>query len=77
MGFLDCVVEESDLRFTAVQQEEILRIIGEVLGGEGVMQGMEREGDGNWEERVRNGVEAMNVEGKGFDCWDGVESEQL
>ena len=43
LGLLDCVVEECDERFTAEQQDEIVAIIGNVLGrdegeadGEGV-----------------------------------------
>ena len=35
LGLLDCVVEECDERFTAEQQGEIVRIIGDVLGREG------------------------------------------
>ncbi|MCJ1473724.1 hypothetical protein MMC13_002375 [Lambiella insularis] len=33
LGLLDCVVEECDERFSEEQQEAILRIVGEVLGG--------------------------------------------
>lgn len=32
LGLLDCVVEECDLRFTEDEQEQILGIIGRVLG---------------------------------------------
>lgn len=32
LGLLDCVIEECDERFSAEQQEEILGVIGEVLG---------------------------------------------
>ena len=32
LGLLDCVVEECDERFTAEQQDEIVAIIGNVLG---------------------------------------------
>ena len=32
LSLLDCVVEQCDERFTAEQQDEILRIIGNVLG---------------------------------------------
>lgn len=39
LGFLDCVVEECDLRFSQEEQEEILRVVGECLEGEG--EGME------------------------------------
>ncbi|KAK3170650.1 hypothetical protein OEA41_002732 [Lepraria neglecta] len=34
LTLLDCVVEECDERFTQERQEEILRIVQEVLGGE-------------------------------------------
>ncbi len=34
LTLLDCVVEECDERFSAQRQEEILRIIGDVLGRE-------------------------------------------
>lgn len=32
LGLLDCVVEECDLRLSEEEQEEILRIVAEVLG---------------------------------------------
>ena len=32
LGFLDCVVEECDERFTGEQQQEIIGVIAEVLG---------------------------------------------
>ena len=32
LGFLDCVIEECDERFTGEQQVEILAVIAEVLG---------------------------------------------
>lgn len=35
LGLLDCMVEECDERFTAEQQDEIVAIIGDVLGSEG------------------------------------------
>ena len=41
-SLLDCVVEECDERFSAEQQEEILRIVGDVLGrdeGEEIEEG--------------------------------------
>lgn len=41
LGFLDCVVEECDLRFSQEEQEEILRVVGECFGGEGEGEGME------------------------------------
>lgn len=33
VGLLDCVVEECDIRFSAEEQEGMLRVVGEVLGG--------------------------------------------
>lgn len=44
LGLLDCMVEECDERFTAEQQDEIVGIIGDVLGGE---EGGEANGEGN------------------------------
>ena len=35
LGLLDCVVEECDERFSIEQQDEIVKIIGDVLGREG------------------------------------------
>lgn len=43
LGLLDCMVEECDERFTAEQQDEIVGIIGDVLGSEG----REANGEGN------------------------------
>lgn len=43
LGLLDCMVEECDERFTAEQQDEIVGIIGDVLGSEGG----EVNGEGN------------------------------
>ena len=34
LGLLDCVVEECDERFSPERQEEILRIVSDVLGRE-------------------------------------------
>lgn len=42
LGLLDCVVEECDERFTTEQQDEIVRIVGHVLGREG--DGVEENG---------------------------------
>lgn len=33
LSLLDCVVEECDERFSQEQQEGIVRVVGEVLGG--------------------------------------------
>ena len=33
LGTLDCVIEECDQRFSAEQQEEILDVVRDVLGG--------------------------------------------
>lgn len=51
LGLLDCVVEECDERFSAESQEEIVRVVGDVLGREGEgdgegMNGGEGDGDG-------------------------------
>ena len=35
LALLDCIIEECDERFTEQEQEKILEIVGEVLGGEG------------------------------------------
>lgn len=40
LTLLDCVVEECDERFTQERQEEILRIVRDVLGGEEGMNGV-------------------------------------
>ena len=57
-GFLDCVIEECDMRFSAEEQEDILRIVGECIGGEGegmeVENGISRGGKENGN-GVRNG----------------------
>ena len=55
LGLLDCVVEECDERFTAERQDEIVKIVGDVLG---------REGDGD-------GVNGDGVNGVGVDGVDG------
>ena len=34
LALLDCIVEECDERFTEQDQERILEIVGEVLGGD-------------------------------------------
>lgn len=44
-GVLDCVVEELDQRFSEGEQEAILGIVREVLGGVEVGEG-DGEGDG-------------------------------
>lgn len=64
LGLLDCVVEECDERFTSEQQDEIVGIVGDVLG---------REGDGgeNGGDVGRGGVSGENEDGNG-DGTDGV-----
>ena len=57
LGLLDCVVEECDERFTAERQDEILKVIGDVLGRGG--------GDGG--EEGTNGVHGEAVNGRGMD----------
>ena len=62
LGLLDCVVEECDERFTAEQQDEIVAIIGNVLGRD------EGEADGEGANGIygevanRNGTNASNGE---------------
>ena len=47
-SLLDCVVEECDERFSTEQQDEILRIVRDVLGGDEEQgEGEERNGDGD------------------------------
>ena len=48
---LDCVVEDLDERFSDEEQQEILRIIGEVLGKENGVDGQGKEGDGRQDEQ--------------------------
>ncbi|MCJ1244803.1 hypothetical protein MMC30_002003 [Trapelia coarctata] len=68
LGFLDCVVEECDLRFSAEEQEEILRVVGECIGGQGMDVDVDGE-DGVNEEGKENGkgeeaqAGEMNVDG--------------
>ena len=47
LGLLDCVVEECDDRFTGERQQEILEIIGNVLGREPRVQGSGQAPDTN------------------------------
>ena len=54
LTLLDCVVEECDERFSQKQQEEILRIVGEVLGGEGA--GGNENGGGETANGIENGA---------------------
>lgn len=56
LGLLDCVVEECDERFSAERQDEIVRIVGDVLGREG--EGMNGDGE-------RNGVGGEGGGGEG------------
>lgn len=57
LGLLDCVVEECDLRFTEEEQEQILEIIGRVLGD---ADSMDVDGGG---EANANGDGGGDVEG--------------
>lgn len=59
LGLLDCVVEECDERFSTERQDEILEIIGDVLGREGA--GAESGGEVNG--NAVNGVNGVNGEG--------------
>ena len=62
LGLFDCVVEECDERFTAEQQDEIVAIIGNILGRE------ERDADGEGANGVygevanENGTSGSNEE---------------
>ena len=65
LGLLDCVVEECDERFSTERQDEIVGIVGDVLG---------REGDGEGE--VGDGVDGDGSgSGGGGDEMDGVEGD--
>jgi len=73
LGFLDCVVEECDLRFSQEEQEEILRVVGECVGGDGegvdvdggeeVNRGQREDGDGGGKE-ANGEVEQPDVDGE-------------
>lgn len=62
LGLLDCVVEECDERFTTEQQDEIVGIVGDVLGKEG-----ERGENGGGS----NGVNGEVVNGDGMNGVNG------
>ncbi|KAL9063233.1 MAG: hypothetical protein Q9161_009574 [Pseudevernia consocians] len=68
LGLLDCVVEECDERFSAEQQGEIVRIIGDVLGREGE-NGGEVNGGGT------HGINGANGDGAHADEMDEDEDE--
>ena len=62
LGLLDCVVEECDERFTAEQQDDIVGIIGKVLGrAEGEADG---EGANGIYGEVANGNESSGSDGE-------------
>lgn len=63
LGLLDCVVEECDERFTAEQQDEIVRIIGDVLGREGGDVNGEGTNEVHEEGVNGNGINGVNGEG--------------
>ena len=65
LGLLDCVVEECDERFTAEQQDEIVGIIGNVLGRE--------EGDADGE--GANGIYGEVVNGTHLNGSNGERGE--
>ncbi len=72
LGLLDCVVEECDERFSAEQQDEIVRVVGDVLGREGEGEGgMEVDVDVNG--RESNGVNGNGVNGDGAHEGEGEE----
>lgn len=59
LGLLDCVVEECDERFSIEQQDEIVKIIGDVLGREG------EDGINGVHGEVMNGNGTNGVNGEG------------
>lgn len=64
LGLLDCMVEECDERFTAEQQDEIVAIIGDVLGSEGGDANGEGNNNGSYGEGANgNGVSGSPGEG--------------
>lgn len=70
LGLLDCVVEECDERFGAERQDEILGIVGDVLGREGEGEGEGGEGvDGDG--MNGSGREGEGGGGEGIDGIDG------
>lgn len=50
LGLLDCIVEECDERFSAEEQEGILKVVGDVLGRVDEVE----------EEEGMNGADAMS-----------------
>lgn len=62
LGLLDCVVEECDERFTAEQQDEIVGIIGNVLGRE--ERDTDGEGAGGIYEEIANGNGSKGYDGE-------------
>lgn len=61
LGLLDCVVEECDERFSSEQQDEIVRVVGDVLGREEEDDGGEI--GGNREVVNGNGTNGVNGDG--------------
>lgn len=69
LGLLDCVVEECDERFSSEQQDEIVKIIGDVLGRE--VEGGVHGGEANalatsgvnGEVAIEDGMNEVNGEG--------------
>lgn len=68
LGLLDCVVEECDERFGMERQEEIVRVVGDVLGREG---GEGVDGDGGGGGMGGNGVDGGVVHGEGTNGVNG------
>lgn len=63
LGLLDCVVEECDERFSSEQQDEIVRVVGDVLGREEDDGGGEIGGNGEVVNGNGNGTNGVNGDG--------------
>ena len=63
---LDCVVEECDERFSQEKQEEMLRVVGDVLGGR-------EEEEMNGDAVAGAGADDEGVEDEGVNNVDGNE----
>lgn len=75
LGLLDCVVEECDERFSTEQQDEIVRIVGDVLGREGD-DGVENGANGHGSNGV-DGGEVVNGDGTNGMNGSGDHGEEM
>lgn len=71
LGLLDCVVEECDERFETERQEEIVRIVGDVLGREGEGEMEDEMVRGENREGMRDGVDGEGGSGEGMEGVNG------